>query len=108
MLSAFDSIAGLRAFPRPIHSSAPRFQHRVTELQHLEQLPSPRNLFGDLASIAELMAESAHSGENADGACSCGCRVEHKQNVSQTLRSQYGQGFDVVYVRSEACKKRWN
>jgi hypothetical protein len=88
--------------------SAPRFQQRAAELQRLEQLPWPRNLFGDLASIAELMAESAHAGENADGVCSCGCRKEHKQNVSQTLRNPYGRSFDVIYFRSEACKNRWN
>ena len=88
--------------------SAPGFQQRATELQRLEQLPWPRNLFGELASIAELMAESAHAGENADGTCSCGCRKEHKQNVSQTLRNPYGRGFDVIYFRSEACKNRWN
>jgi hypothetical protein len=66
---------------------SPRFLERATELQRMEQLPWPRNLFGELASIVELMAESAHAGENADGACSCGCRREHKQNVSQTLRN---------------------
>ena len=58
--------------------SSPRLQQRVTELR-LEPLPWPRNLFGELASIAELMAESAHAGENADGACSCGCRKEHSR-----------------------------
>jgi hypothetical protein len=88
--------------------SAPRFQRRATELRHLEQLPWPRNQFGELASIAELMGDSAHHGENADGACSCGCRKEHKENVSQTLRNPYGRGFDVIYFRSEACKNRWN
>jgi hypothetical protein len=82
--------------------SAPRLQQRSTELQRPEQLPWPRNLFGELASIAELMAESAHADEHADGACSCGCRKEHKQNVSQTLRSPHGRGF------SEACKNKWN
>jgi hypothetical protein len=87
---------------------APRFQQRATELQRLEHLPWPRNLFGELASIAELMAEAAHTGENADGACSCGCRKEHKQNVSQTLRNPYGRGFDVIYFRSESCKNTWN
>jgi hypothetical protein len=86
----------------------PEFLQRATELQRLEQLPWPRNLFGELASIAELMAESARAGENVDGPCSCGCRKEHKQNVSQTLRNSYGRGFDVIYFRSEACKNRWN
>jgi hypothetical protein len=88
--------------------SAPRFLQRGTKLQRLEQLPWPRNLFGDPASIVELMAESANFSENTDGACSCGCRKEHRLNVSQTLRNPYGRGFDVIYFRSEACKNRWN
>jgi len=88
--------------------SAPRFRQRTTELQRLEQLRWPRNLVGELASIAELMAESAHVSENAGDACSCGCGAEHKQNVSQTRRSPYGRGFDVIYFRSESCKSRWN
>jgi hypothetical protein len=87
---------------------APKFLHRATELQSLEQQPWPRNLFGELASITELMAESAHAGEHTDAACSCRCRKEHKQNVSQTLRSPNGRGFDVIYFRSEACENRWN
>ena len=87
---------------------APRFLQRAIELQSLEQLPWPRNLFGELASIAELMAESAHTSRYTDNVCPCGCRGEHKQNVSQTLRNPYGRGFDVIYFRSEACKNRWN
>jgi hypothetical protein len=50
-------------------SSAPEFPRQATELRRLEQLPWPRNLFGELASIAELMAESEHGGQNADSAC---------------------------------------
>ncbi len=88
--------------------SAPEFPRPATEPRRLEQMPWPRNLFGDLASIAELMAESAHGVRNADGACSRGCREEHKHNVPQTLRNPYGRGFDVIYFRSEACKSRWN
>ena len=86
----------------------PNFLQRAIEPRRLEQLPWPRNLFGELTSIAELMAESAHAGENADAACSCGCRKQHKQNVTQTLRNPYGRGFDVIYFRSEACKNSWN
>ena len=57
--------------------SAARFQQRATEPERLEQRPWPRNPFGELASIAELMAESAQqrNGQrapaNTDGACSC-------------------------------------
>jgi hypothetical protein len=97
-----------QGIPKRDTFSAPRFQRQATELQHLEQLPWPRNLFGELASIAELMADLAHHGENADVACSCGCRKEHKENVTQTLRNPYGRGFDVIYFRSETCKNRWN
>jgi hypothetical protein len=39
--------------------SAPRFLQHGAELQRLEQLPWPRNLFGQNATIAELMAETA-------------------------------------------------
>jgi hypothetical protein len=88
--------------------SAPGFQQRATELRRLEQLPWPRNLFGELATIAEVMAEPEHAGENADSTCSCGCGKAHKQNVSQTLRNPYGRGFDVIYFRSEACKNGRN
>jgi hypothetical protein len=87
--------------------SALRFQQRATELQRLEQLPWPRSLSGEPASIAELMAASARAGDNVDSACSCGCRKEHKQNVSHTLLNPYGRGFNIIYFHSEACKNKW-
>jgi hypothetical protein len=89
-----------------------RFLQRAVELRRLEQLPWPRNLFGDAASIADLLAEAAESSEQdnevRDDICPCGCRREHKHNVTQTLRNPYGRGFDVVYFWSDACKCRWN
>jgi hypothetical protein len=39
--------------------SARKFLQRAVELRRLEQLPWPRNLFGEPASIAELLAEAA-------------------------------------------------
>ena len=102
----------LQGIPARDPFSAPKSLQRAIELQRLEQLPWPRSLFGETASIAELIAESgqlsAHVSENANSACSCGCRQDHKQNVSQTLRNPYGRGFDVIYFRSEACKNHWN
>ena len=86
----------------------PTFLKRATELRRLEQLPWPKNLFGEPASIAELLNESTHGSDKADDLCPCGCRKEHKHNVSQTLRSPYGRGFNVVYFRSDACKTGWN
>lgn len=88
--------------------SAPRFQPLANELQRLEQLPWPRNLFGEPDTIRALMAECADVAENPDDACPCGCRQEHTQNVTQALRNPYGRGFHVIYFRSEACKNRWN
>lgn len=91
--------------------SAAKFIKRGLELKGLEQLPWPRNLFGEYASMAELMAEAAElsgPGECRDDVCPCGCRREHKNNVSQTIRNPYGRGFNVVYLRSNACKSKWN
>jgi hypothetical protein len=85
---------------------ATRLLQRAPELWSLEQLPWPRNLFGELASIAELMAESANASEHTGNVCSCGCRAEHKQNVSQKLRNPYGRGFDVICFHLEACENR--
>jgi hypothetical protein len=77
--------------PAPDPFSAPRFQQRAIELQRLEQLPWPRNLFGGPASIAELMAESAHAGQNGDGACwpkpICGRPPSRKVFCSVLIRS---------------------
>jgi hypothetical protein len=43
------------------------FPRRAIEPRRLEQLPWPRNLFGELATIAELMAENGS--QDADGPC---------------------------------------
>lgn len=81
------------------------------ELRHLGELPWPRNLFGQSATIAELMAEAAQFRQEArfsDDLCPCGCRREHKHRVSQTLRNPYGRGYDITYFWSDACKSKWN
>ncbi len=46
--------------------STPEFLQPLTQAQRLEQLPWPRNLFGEFASIAELMAESDDASEQPD------------------------------------------
>jgi hypothetical protein len=46
--------------------SAPEFLQPATEPRRLEQLAWPRNLFGELASIAELLAESEYASEHSD------------------------------------------
>jgi hypothetical protein len=91
--------------------STPKLLQRGAELLRLEQLPWPRNLFGENATITELMAEAAHLEQGArttDDLCLCGCRREHKHRVSQTLRNPYGRGYDVIYFSSDACKSKWN
>jgi hypothetical protein len=82
--------------------SAPELPRRAIEPYRSRQLPWPRNLFGELASIEELMAEAA----NPNDVCACGCRVRHRHNVSQTLWNS--SDFDIVWFRSDACKTRWN
>jgi hypothetical protein len=57
MPGIFDCAAGLRASQMREPFSTPKFPQQATELRHLEQLPWPRNLFDEPASIAELMAE---------------------------------------------------
>jgi hypothetical protein len=48
-----------------------RFVRWGIELQRLEQLPWPRNLFGECATIAELLAEDSRpSGQRGDDVCS--------------------------------------
>ena len=91
--------------------STAKYIKRGLELKGLEQLPWPRNLFGAPASIAELMAEAAElsgPGKCRDNVCPCGCRREHRNNVSQTIRSPYGNSFNVVYFWSNVCKSKWN
>jgi len=46
--------------------SVPDCPRQAIEARSVEQLPWPRNLFGELATITELMAES---GQNTDGLC---------------------------------------
>jgi hypothetical protein len=46
--------------------SAAKLLQRATELRRLEQLPWPRNLFGEPVSIAELLAEAAQLSEQID------------------------------------------
>jgi hypothetical protein len=108
----YRQICRTRCIPTRDLFPAPIFTRQATELRCLEGLPWPRNLFGEPASIAELMDEatqlSAEAGEDSNHACRCGCRRAHNHNVSQTLRHPYDRGFDVMYFWSEACKSKWN
>jgi hypothetical protein len=100
-----------RAVPARQPFSAAKHIKRGLELQRLERLPWPRDLFGNYASIAELMAEAAAPSSPEmyrNDLCPCGCRREHKNNVSQTIRSAYGHSFNVIYFWSNACKSKWN
>jgi hypothetical protein len=47
---------------------------RGAKLQRLKSLPWPRNLFGEHATIAELLTPTAARGEDdPDDLCACGC-----------------------------------
>jgi hypothetical protein len=91
--------------------SAPRFLKHGAELRRLEQLPWPPNLFGETATIAELMAEAAlieQGAQISDKLCLRGCRREHKHTVSQTVRNPYGSGCHLNFFSSDTCKSKWN
>src|SRR5215469_11540134 len=92
--------------------SAPRFHKHGAELRRLEQLPWPRNLFGESATIAELMAEAVQIEQGAqisNQLCPCaGCRREHEHRVSQNLLNPYARGYDIIYSAFDACKSKWN
>jgi hypothetical protein len=91
--------------------SGPRLHKHGAELRRVEQLPWPRNLFGENATIAELMAEAAlidQGPQISDELCACGCPREHKRKALQTLHNPYGRGYDTTYFSSDACKSKWN
>jgi hypothetical protein len=87
MRSTFDSAIGLKGIPACEPFSAPEFSCQAAESWRLEQLPWPRNLFGEPASIADWMDASAQTRETADNARACGCREEHHHNVSPASMS---------------------
>ena len=75
----------------------------------LEQLPWPRNLFCENATIAELMAEAAQIEQGrqiSDEICPCGCRKEHKHRISQILRNPYGRGYDIINFLFDVWKSK--
>lgn len=100
-----------RGIPKREPFSAAKYIKRGLELKDLEQLPWPRDLFGDRAGIGERMTEAASLScpeKHRDNVCPCGCRREHRNNVSQTIRSPHGRSFNVIYFWSNMCKSKWN
>jgi hypothetical protein len=88
--------------------SVPSSLQHGTELQRLRSLAWPRNLFGEHATIEELLApRMARSEESPDNLCACGCGKEHWQHVSRILPNPHGKGFDLVHFWSIACERRW-
>jgi hypothetical protein len=75
-------------------------------LQRLAALPWPRNLFGDHATIAELLAPSVEN--QRDDLCACGCGREHRQRLPRILPNPDGDGFDLHHFWSVACERTWS
>lgn len=73
-----------------------------------EPLAWPRNLFGEHATIEELLAPiESRNAESPDDLCACGCGKEHRQRVSRILPNPRGKGFDLVHFWSISCEIRW-
>jgi hypothetical protein len=60
---------------------APSLPRQATEPRRLRRLPWPRNLFGELATIEELMAEDA----NQTDRCASGCLKQYRQRVADAI-----------------------
>lgn len=95
----------------------PRYQVMGEEIRAMmrepvPRLPWPRSLFQDQpALIDELVALDQRFGVrkvNSQDLCGCGCGHEHKHRISQTARSPYGSGWQILYFASDACKSRYN
>ncbi|HTW69675.1 MAG TPA: hypothetical protein VME47_07315 [Acetobacteraceae bacterium] len=80
--------------------------------EYLEHLPWPKDLFGQSASIAELLAEDAQlreqGVENPDGMCAWECLKAYNNNVMQMPGNSYGRGFHMLRFSPEAYKGNWN
>jgi hypothetical protein len=88
--------------------SVPPSRQNGPELLWLKSLPWPRNLFGEHATIAELLAPRAEqSVKYPDKLCACGCGTEHWQRVPRILPNPNGEGFDLIHFCSIACERRW-
>ena len=57
--------------------------------------------------LRALMAAPLELRERED-LCPCGCKQTHRQRVTQTIRSVYGQGWHVLYFSSDSCKSKFN
>ena len=82
--------------------SAAELPRQAMEPHGSRHLPWPRNLFGELATIEELMAEAA----DPNDVCACGCRGRHRHDISRTLWNS--SDFDIIWFRPEVCETRWN
>jgi hypothetical protein len=90
--------------PRRLLSAAPSLPHGGG-LEPLKSLPWPRNLFGEHATVAELLALRAEDRPN--DLCACGCGREHQRRVPRILPNSDGNGFDFVHFWSVVCESKW-
>jgi peroxiredoxin len=97
----------------PADSSSDRLsisssRRHETASRRLKSLPWPKNLFGEHATIAELLAPRPPVDEDyLDDLCACGCGEAHQQLVSLILQDPHDAGFDLIHFRSFACSERW-
>jgi hypothetical protein len=75
-------------------------------MTRVPNLPWLHNLFDNAAMAQPMKLQQTRI--NADAYCACGCLREHKHRVTQTVHSDYGSGWRVLYFASDACKTRFN
>jgi hypothetical protein len=67
---------------------APSLPRQATEPRRLRRLPWPRNLFGELATIEELMAEDAKQTDRCASGCLKTIQAQRVADAIDPLRLQ--------------------
>ncbi len=64
----------------------------------------PHNLFADATNMVLMAQAMQQQTPRNDALCTCG--KEHRHLVPRTVKSMYGNGFNVTYYCSNSCKSR--
>jgi hypothetical protein len=85
--------------------SARGFMQRAIELRRLEQQPWPKNLFGEPASIATILAVAAQLSEQADEDPIMCARADAAERTRTMWRRRYGTHTAVALMSSTSGQR---